>query len=88
MVRYGRPFKCPVCQTELFFPKFWSQIVFGLGMALALSLCFAIGVKSLVGVLLRLFVFFLPAIFSVGILLRKLSPPKLVVYHDPNSILS
>ena len=40
VVRYGQPFKCPVCQTELLVPKFWSLIVFGLGMAFAL--CFAI----------------------------------------------
>jgi hypothetical protein len=69
-------------------PTLWSGIVFGIGMALALSLCFAMGLRSMLGVLLGLLAFFLPAVFSAGILLRKLWPPKLAVYRDRNSILS
>ena len=55
-------------------------------MALALALCFAIGLTGM-GILVGLLVFFLPAMFSVGILLRKLWPPKPIVYREPNSIL-
>ena len=87
VVRYGQPFRCPDCQTALLVPKFWLLVGFGVSIALALSLCLAIGLRGM-SILLGLLAFLLPAMFSVGILLRKLWPPKLVVYQDPNSLLS
>jgi hypothetical protein len=68
-------------------PKVYLLLVFWVGALLALSLCLAMRLRG-VGVLLGLLIFLLPGMFSVGILLRRLWPPKLVIYRDPNSILS
>src|SRR6516165_224308 len=75
VVRYGQPFRCPACQTELVVPKSYLFVGFWISMALALSLSFAIGLKG-IGLLLGLLGFLFPTMFSVGILLRKLWPPK------------
>jgi len=88
VVRYGQPFRCTACKTELVVPRYYLYLMGWIGMTLAVLLCVAIGVKNLLGFTVGLLVFLLPAFFSVSILLRKLWPPKLVRFRDPNSILS
>jgi hypothetical protein len=88
VVRYGLPFTCTACKAELVVPKFYLYVGFLIGMTLAVLLCLAMGLTRLPSFILGLLVFLLPALFSVGILQRKLWPPKLVIYRDPNSILS
>src|SRR6266852_7966363 len=88
VVRYGQPFRCTACRTELAVPRLWLHLCFWIGLTLAVLLCVAMGLTSLWGFLVGLLVFLLPALFSVGILLRKLWPPKMVIYRDPNSLLS
>jgi hypothetical protein len=88
VVQYGQPFRCTACKTELVVPRLWLYVAFWIGLTLAVLLCVAMGLKSLVGFVVGLLVFLLPALFSVGILLRKLWPPKLAIYRDPKSLLS
>jgi hypothetical protein len=88
VVRYGQPFRCTACKAELAVPKFYLCVGFLIGMTLSVLLCLAMGLTRLPSLVLGLLVFLLPALFSVGILQRKLWPPKLVIYRDPNSILS
>jgi hypothetical protein len=88
VVRYGQPFRCTACKAELAVPKSYLRVGFLIGMTLAVLLCVAMGLTSLWGFLVALLVFLLPALFSVGILQRKLWPPKLLTYRDPNSLLS
>ena len=77
----------PCLSDRLVVPRYYLLVGFWISMSLALSVCLAIGLRGM-GVLLGLLFFLLPAVFSVGILLRKVWPPKLVVCRDPNSILS
>ena len=88
VVRYGQSFRCTACKTELAVPKYYLYLGGWASMALAVLLCVAIGVENLLGLTVGLLVFLLPAFFSISILQRKLWPPKLVRYRDPNSILS
>lgn len=88
LVQYGQPFRCTACKTELVVPRLWLYVGFWIGLTLAVLLCFALGLKTLSGLVVGLLVFLLPALFSVGILQRKLWPPKPVIYRDPNSLLS
>jgi len=88
MVRYGQPFRCTACKAELVVPRLYLQVGALIGITLAVLLCVAMHLTSLLGFVVGLLVFLLPAFFSVSILQRKLWPPKLVIYRDPNSILS
>lgn len=88
IVRYGQPFRCTACKTELVVPRLWVQVGFGIGLTLAVLLCVALGLTSWARFVVGLLVFLLPALFSVGILQRILWPPKLVIYRHPNSLFS
>ena len=88
VVRYGQPFRCTACKTELVVPRLWPLIGFWIGLTLTVLLCVALGLTNLPSFVVGLLVFLLPALFSVGILQRKLWPPKLVIYRDPNSLFS
>ena len=87
VVHYGQPFRCTACKTELVVPRIYSYVVFWIAMTLAVLLCFAMGLTGLPSFILGLLVFLLPALFSVGIIMRKVWPPKPAVYRDPNSII-
>jgi hypothetical protein len=88
VVRYGQSFRCTACKSELVVPRLYLHVGFWIGLTLAVLLCIAMGLTKLLGFVVGLLVFLLPALFSVGILQRKLWPPKLVIYRDPNSLLS
>lgn len=86
-VRYDQSFHCTNCRVEIQVPKYYKLLIFWLGIAIDFSLCLAMRMRD--GALaLGLLVFLLPSLFSVGILFRRIMPPKLVIYRDPNSILN
>jgi hypothetical protein len=87
VVRYDQPFRCPNCKVELHVPKHYKLVIFWLALAIDLTLC--LGMRMRDGTLaMGLLIFLLPSLFSVGIFIRKIIPPKVVVYRDPNSILT
>ena len=84
VVRYDGPFICPQCQKELRVPAYYKIIMGGVSVGVSLLLCSSIGLRD-VGFLVGFLVFLIPALFSVGILQRKISPPKLLACeNDPS----
>src|SRR6266403_1818011 len=84
VVHYGTAFRCVSCPTELRVPKYYPVLVFSIGFATAFALCLTMQLQGLAligGVLTAL----LPSFFGAGILLRQVSPLKLVVYRVSNS---
>ncbi len=80
VVHYGTPFRCIICPTELRIPKYYPVLVLSIGLATALGLCLAMRLRGLAligGMLIAL----LPSLFGAGILIRQVSPLKLVVHR-------
>jgi hypothetical protein len=87
VVRYGQSFRCTNCKTELQVPRYYVLVCFSLGMAAAIFLCLAMHLRD-GGLAVGLLVALPPSVFSTSILFRRWMPPKLVIYRDPNSILT
>lgn len=85
VVNYNTPFRCVNCPTELRVPTHYLALVFSIGFATALGLCLAMrlqGMALIGGMLIAL----LPSLFGAGMLLRRVSPLKLVVYRVSDSL--
>ena len=85
VVRYGQPFRCVTCKTELEVPKSYSRTMGLLSMAATMFFCFAIGLRGfalLVGYLLLV----LPLMLLIGGISIRLYPPKLRMYRDENTL--
>ena len=85
VVSYNTPFRCVNCPTELRVPKYYPALVFSIGFATALGLCLAMGLQGMAltgGMLIAL----LPSLFGAGVLLRRVSPLRLVVYRVSDSL--
>jgi hypothetical protein len=78
VVRYDSSFPCPTCMTELKVPAFYKILQIGISLGVSYFLNKSMGLHK-EGLLVGLVVLGLPALFTVSILLRKISPPKLVV---------
>jgi hypothetical protein len=81
---YKAPFRCVNCPSELRVPKYYPVLVFLIGFATAFGLCLAMRLQGLAfigGMLMAR----LPSLLGAGILLRQVSPLKLVVYRASNS---
>lgn len=87
IVRYNGPFACPFCKMELHVPGYYKVIGFGISAGSSLILCASIGLHW-PGFIVGYFVFLFPSIFTVGILQRKISPPRLVACEDDSSPFS
>ncbi len=80
VVDYNTPFRCVNCPTELRVPKYYPTLLFLMGFATASGLCLAMGLEGMAllgGMLIAL----LPSLFGAGVLLRWVSPLKLVVHR-------
>jgi hypothetical protein len=85
VVNYNTPFRCVNCPTELRVPTHYLVLVFSIGFATAVGLCLAMGLQGMAlmgGMLIAL----LPSLFGAGVLLRRVSPLKLVVYRVADSL--
>jgi hypothetical protein len=78
VVRYNSSFACPTCMTELRVPGCFKLIMYVINMGVSYFLCTSLGFRG-EGFLVGFFVFVVPSLFTVSIVLRKISPPKLVV---------
>jgi hypothetical protein len=77
-VHYRDPFRCPNCHIEVQVSKIYSQIGFWVSAVVSAALCWSLHLRD-GGFLLGFLVFLFPAMFSVGIVLRRVYPPKLVI---------
>jgi hypothetical protein len=87
VVRYDGPFACPFCKMELHVPGYYKAIMLAISIGASFILCTSIGLRW-PGFIVGYFIFLFPAIFSVSILQRKISPPKLVACADDPSPFS
>jgi len=84
VVRYDGPFICPNCKKELRVPGYYKLTMGVVSFGVSLILCSSIGLRG-VGFVVGVVVFLLPALFSVAISQRKISPPKLLACeNDPS----
>ena len=86
VVRYDSPFRCTNCGIELQVPRRYLLIGGWLSVAITFILCLGMGLRN-VTFLLGMLILFFPAMFTIGILQRRLFPPRLVIFRDPTSIL-
>ena len=77
-VRYDSSFACPICKTELKVPTYYKFAMVGISVGISYFLCDSLGFHK-EAFLVGFIVFVLPSLFTVSILQRKISPPKLVV---------
>jgi hypothetical protein len=87
VIRYGQPFRCANCKTELQVPRYYLWVGGLIGFGISLFLCISLELRG-AGLAVGWLVFLFPSLFTVGILQRMLSPPRLVVYRDENSLFS
>jgi hypothetical protein len=87
VVRYDGPFACPFCKMELRVPGYYKLIGVGISVGVSLLLCNSIGLRG-PGLLVGFIIFVVPSMFTVSILQRKMSPPKLVACEDDSSPFS
>jgi hypothetical protein len=78
VIRYDSSFACPNCMTELRVPGYHKLIMYGISVGISYFLCTSLGFRR-EGFLVGFIVFVVPSLFTVSILQRKISPPKLVV---------
>ena len=86
-VRYDGPFACPFCKIELNVPYDYKFIGVVLSFGTSFILCASLGLHGL-GFFVGFMIFVLPSMFSISILQRKISPPKLVACEDERSPFS
>jgi len=84
VVRFDGPFACPFCKMELHIPGYYKALMLGLSFGASIIICTSIGL-SWPGFLVGYVVFFFPSLFTISILQRKISPPKLVACEDDRS---
>jgi hypothetical protein len=77
-VRYDSSFACPNCMTQLKVPAYYKLLMAGISVWISYFLIKSLGLHG-DGFLVGFIVLILPSLFTVSILLRKISPPKLVV---------
>src|SRR5689334_802297 len=81
VVRYDSPFACPFCKMELRVPGYYKFITVAISAGVSYFLCISLGFRGK-AFLIAFVIFVLPSLFSVSILQRKMSPPKLVACGD------
>lgn len=86
-MRYDSPFACPFCKIELNVPYYYKLIGVVLSFGASFILCASLGLHGL-GLFVGFIIFVLPSMFSISILLRKISPPRLVACEDESSPFS
>jgi hypothetical protein len=87
VVRYDGPFACPFCKMELRVPGYYKGLMIGASFVASSIICSLTGL-SWPGFLVGYVVFFFPSLFTISILQRKMSPPKLVACEDDRSPFS
>ena len=87
VVSYTQSFPCSFCKTELEVPRYYRVVGAWVSFGVSFLLSLSIGLHGL-GLLLGFIVFLFPSMFSIGILQRKLTPPKLVVCINESSLFS
>ena len=87
VVRYDGPFPCPFCKMELRVPGYYKLIGAGIGVGASYFLCNSLGFHGK-AFFVAFIIFVIPSLFAVGILQRKISPPKLVACADDPSPFS
>ena len=78
VVRYDSSFPRPTCMKELKVPVYYKILQIGISLGISYFLSKSMGLHK-EGLLVGFVLLLLPSLFTVSILLRKISPPRLVV---------